>query len=311
MDIEANLLSYLDGSATSDGRMADERYASFDYCFNYFQSFRDTRNIPQLASLQNMQLSCLQLGFYLASWGMYRGSAELLQKSARYLVPVVEFIASTDCLILASGETPWDIDLDCYTETNIELLLLTAARIRYARPGMSDTLITKIMLGVFGNVPAFDDNFRYGCKVAKICATFGKKSLKEIGGFYRRNAAVIDKYRVPSLDFVTGQQTGRAYTCAKVMDMAFFMEGLNRKTYAGQKDRIERIATDMGKHVEFDSNVTSDLADMSVINFRAADAGKPFLATLSSGDLRISKLADESDSWLRRLILSLAARDVL
>jgi hypothetical protein len=308
VDIEGNLLSYLDGSPTSDGRMADERYASFDYCFNYFQSFRDTRNVRQLASPQSMQLSCLHLGFYLASWGMYRGSAELLQKSARYLVPVVELIASTDRLILTSGETPWDIDLDCYTETNIDLLLLAAARIRDVRPAMSDTLITKIMLGVFRNVPAFDDNFRYGCKVARICATFGKKSLNEIREFYRRNAAVIDKYRVPSLDFVTGQQTGRAYTRAKVIDMAFFMEGLNRETYAGQKDRIERIATGMGKYVEFDSNVTSDLADMSVINFRVANAGNPFLATLCSGDLRISELAGKSDSWLRRLILSLAAR---
>lgn len=88
-------------------------------------------------------------------------------------MPVVEVIASTDGLVLTSGETPWDIDLDCYTETNIKLLALTAAKIRDARLGMSDTLVTKIMLGVFGNVPAFDDNFRYGCKVAGICATFG------------------------------------------------------------------------------------------------------------------------------------------
>lgn len=228
MDIEANLRSYLDGNSTSAARMADERYASFDYCFNYFQSFRDAKNISLLASPANLQLSCLQLGFYLASWGMYRGSAELLQKSARYLVPVVEVIASADGLVLTTGETPWDIDLDSYTETNIKLLALTAAKIRDARLGMSDTLVTKIMLGVFGNVPAFDDNFKYGCKVARICATFGERSLKQIGRFYRQNTALIDRYRVPTLDFGTGRPTARYYSRAKVMDMAFFMEGVNR-----------------------------------------------------------------------------------
>jgi hypothetical protein len=171
----------------------------------------------------------------------------------------------------------------------------------------SDTLVTKIMLGVFGNVPAFDDNFTYGCKVAHICATFGRKSLKDIGGFYRTNAAVLDRYRVPTLDFLTGEQTGRAYTRAKVIDMALFVEGLNRETYSAQKDRIERIAAGMRKQVEFDSNRTGDSADISVVNFRAADDGKPFLATISSGDLPVSELAHKSDSWLRQLILRLAA----
>lgn len=231
LDIEANLLSYLGGSATSTVRVSNGRYASFDYCFNYFQSFREAGNLALIASAANVQLSCLHLGFYLASWGMYRGSAELLQRSARYLVPVVEVIANSKKLRVEGNKTPWDVDANCYTEINILLLLLMAAKIKDALPSASDKLVTKTMLGVFGNVPAFDDNFRYGCKVARICARFGQKSLKEIGGFYQKNRAVIDKYRVPTLDFVTGQQTGRTYTCAKVIDMALFMEGVNRETY--------------------------------------------------------------------------------
>ena len=233
MDIEANIRSYLDGNSTSLGRMADERYASFDYCFNYFQSFRDAENIPLLASADNMQISCLQLGFYLASWGMYRGSADLLQKSARALLPVIEFIAHSEALRVEDGKTPWNVDLHCYTKANILLLLLTAEKLRAVLPlGASDILVTKTMLGVFGNVPAFDDNFKYGCKVARICATFGERSLNEIGRVYQANAAIIDRYRVPALDFGTGQQTGRKYTRAKVMDMAFFMEGSKREKVA-------------------------------------------------------------------------------
>jgi len=232
VDFEANLRGYLDGNVTSNGRMADERYASFDYCFNYFQSFRDAKAVSHLASTDNVQVSCMQLGFYLASWGMYRGSGELLQKSARYLVPVVEVIAGTEKLVWDDNKdgnkTTWDVDLDCYTESNILGLLLVAEKIRDARPGMSDILVTKIMLGVFGNVPAFDDNFRYGCKVAGICATFGQESLNQLGALYRQHVDLVERYRVPTLDFVTGQHTARCYSRAKVIDMAFFMEGFNR-----------------------------------------------------------------------------------
>lgn len=73
MNLEVNIKRYLDGVSESDGRRPDARYASFDYCFNYFQSFREARNIAALASSANLQLSCLHLGFYLASWGMLRG----------------------------------------------------------------------------------------------------------------------------------------------------------------------------------------------------------------------------------------------
>jgi hypothetical protein len=90
---------------------------------------------------------------------------------------------------------------------------------------MSDILLTKIMLGVFGSVPAFDGNFRRGCKAAGIAATFGRRALRQIGTFYQVNAATIDAYRVPTLDFVTGEPTQRRYTRAKVIDMAFFIEG--------------------------------------------------------------------------------------
>ncbi|MDI6816878.1 MAG: hypothetical protein QME41_06785 [Actinomycetota bacterium] len=216
IDIETNLRRYLDGAMASSGRKPDVRYASFDYCFNYFQSFRESESISELASPANIQLSCLQLGFYLASWGMLRGSAELLQKSARHFVPVIKAITSTEPSL-------WELDANCYTESNIERLLKQAYTIRHANGGMSDILVTKVMLGVFGNVPAFGNNFKRGFGVA----TFGAKALKKIAAFYNDNAEVIDKYRVPTLDFVSGAPTRRCYTRAKVIDMVFFIEGMS------------------------------------------------------------------------------------
>ena len=96
-----------------------------------------------------------------------------------------------------------------------------ACLFRKTWPDMSDTLVTKIMLGAFGNVPAFDANFKKGFSVA----TFGLKALRKIGAFYREHGKVIDAYRIPTLDFVSGEPTHRSYTRAKVIDMAFFVEG--------------------------------------------------------------------------------------
>jgi hypothetical protein len=217
LNLEANLRRYLDGDASSDGHKPNARYTSFDYCFNYFQSFRESGDIGSLASPANLQISCLQLGFYLASWGMLRGSTELLQKSARHLIPVIGAIASSDAAL-------WDIDAHRYTESNIERLLAQAAAIRQANRGMSDILVTKIMLGVFGSVPAFDTNFKRGFHVA----TFGANSLGKIRYFYEKNASMLDMYRVPTFDFASGLPTKRLYTRAKVIDMAFFIEGMSR-----------------------------------------------------------------------------------
>jgi hypothetical protein len=36
MDIAANLREYIEGDDNSQGIKPLERYASFDYCFNYF-----------------------------------------------------------------------------------------------------------------------------------------------------------------------------------------------------------------------------------------------------------------------------------
>lgn len=190
------------------------RYTSFDYCFNHFQQHR--AEVKAWGEPTGMEVSCLQLGFYLASWGMLRGSAELLQRSARHLVPLVETIADVPAEV-------WDLDLDSYDKAGIDLVYRTSADVRDAlRPlKASNILVTKVMLGVFGCVPAFDTYFKKGFGVS----TFSKGSLGQVGDFYRENAAQIDGLRQPTLDFTTGQPTTRLYTRAKVVDMVFFIKG--------------------------------------------------------------------------------------
>ena len=218
IDIEANLLEYTTNGRVTSGLLPSERYASFDYCFNYFQSFREAGRIAELVGREHLQSSCLEIGFYLASWGMLRGSSFLLNKSAKFYEPLIAAIASAEPAL-------WDIDADRYTPANVRLLLDYKDTVRRAlgrANNPSDILVSKIMLGVFGSVPAFDTAFREGFGVG----AFGEGALKRIAEFYCTHADIVDKHRIPTMDFETGAQTHRRYTRAKVIDMIFFIEGI-------------------------------------------------------------------------------------
>lgn len=213
-EMEANLRKFLEGEGKNRGLLADARYASFDYCFNYFQSFRGRAS--ELISEENLEHSCLQLGFYLASWGMMRGSTELLQKSVRHLAHTIEVIAKADDII-------WQVDIDRYSEENITRVLDLSDCIKSAicdQKPASDTLSTKIMLGVFGNVPAFDSYFKRGFRVYKL----NRNALHSISNFYSLNPGFFDR-KISTIEFNPRVSSRRIYTKAKLLDMLFFIEG--------------------------------------------------------------------------------------
>lgn len=201
-----------------EARHPNARYASFDYCFNYFQQARDDGDIRHLASEDHLPEACLQLGFYLASWGMIRGSSKLLQRSVRGLVPVIKAIA----------ETPldfWDLDAHLLTSKTQSFLALH----QQIQDGFSESnikaspiLTTKVMLGVFGCVPAFD---RYFCQ-GSSCGSFGGKALQRIGEFYEENRTEIDSHSISTFSIRDGRPTERKYTRSKIIDMVFFQKGL-------------------------------------------------------------------------------------
>ncbi len=121
IDIEADLKAYL------GRREPRARYTSFDYCFNYFQLHREGGKLLELLRGDALQLSCLHLGFYLASWGMLRGSSELLQRSVRNFIPLVEVIANAPPAV-------WEADAHQYGDGRCPTIFETARQIREALP---------------------------------------------------------------------------------------------------------------------------------------------------------------------------------
>ena len=178
--IESNIKQYI------DERKPYSRYTSYDYCYNYYQSFLNSDRIKDLASEKNLKLSCLHLGFYLASWGMYRGSGWLLQTSVKIFEPLIRNISNLE-------EQYWRIDVDSYSKgNNIQLMLDISEIIKnsfqeiYPNYIASDTLITKIMTVLFGSVPAYDNYFNIGL-FSKQSGAFTKDSLEFILKFYQYN----------------------------------------------------------------------------------------------------------------------------
>ena len=199
-----------------DKSKPDDRYTSFDYCYNYFRTTNDLTI--------DIEKSCLVLGFYLASWGMYRGSSFLLQHSVHHLKPTILYINSLD-------KSVWNIDVDKYDDKNIEQIIEVYNEIkkRLIPNGNTDlTLVTKVLLGVFGFIPAFDnyfcDTFRMlfdgQCGFRRV----NKVSLSLIQNFYQENKLSIDNLSKNTFttDFLSGEKTKLNYTKAKIIDMYGF-----------------------------------------------------------------------------------------
>lgn len=203
------------GVAESPKLAPEERYASYDYCFTYFYSNREN---PKNLLGDNLQLSCLNLGFYLASWGMYRGSSFILQKSLAVYIPIIELIASEKFSKL------WGVDVDNYDlEGNIKLITEFKDKINDLPHfnDATDTLITKIMLGVYGCVPAFDSYFKKGIGVN----TLNPNSLKKIYNEYQKNENEIKSLKIKCYHFNNANGQDIKYTNAKLIDMYGFQKG--------------------------------------------------------------------------------------
>ncbi|OOR98090.1 hypothetical protein B0187_09845 [Haemophilus paracuniculus] len=206
------------------------RYHSFDFCYAHF---RQTRALP--AEQRDIEKSCQVLWGYLASWGMLRGSSFLLQKNPSYLTDLVEWI-------YAQPESTWEIEVKDYAEKSKQVLALydeAKAKILKGGKHQAVTLVTKILLGVFAIVPAFDRFFKdtFSEMAGKECgfSTPNKTSLDFISKFYQANQIEIDtlcRERVVK-DFL-GKPTAWHYSQAKIIDMYGFQKGLDRSTQKGQ-----------------------------------------------------------------------------
>lgn len=199
-------------------------YHSWEYCYSCFREAR-TQNNPNFDYL-SLQLSC-----YLASWGMYRGSSFLLKKDYKIHIDIIKKLLNKKYDPLFGI-----ICKDFRIEENQKLLeelndLLngyyedvrnSVIKGRDIKSPVSSTLITKIIMGTMGCVPAYDRYFIDGIKRTKLTTgNYNINSILKLAKFYEDNNDALEEVR-HGLKFGEIQ-----YPQMKLLDMGFWKIGLD------------------------------------------------------------------------------------
>ena len=197
------------------------RYESWKHCYEAFEDI----------SKENDYLA-LHLGFYLASWGMYRGSTGLLQKDYKIHVGAVAIIKKYHKDLRCSKD--FEVSKE-HIETIIQLkkelydyyndFLYQTNRNTFEKKPPTDTLLSKIVLGTLGCSPAFDRYFNDGVKSKNIKSTkFTSNSLGLLIDFVVNNKSKIVALQQ---DFLKRDKV--YYPIFKVVDMYFWNEGFKKE----------------------------------------------------------------------------------
>lgn len=206
----------------------NHRLLSWDHAWEHWNSFA---KVPK----GDESLAALHLAFYLASWGMYRGSSDLLSRDYKILVPVVRFLKDEagkstweDC-IFAEKHKPEDL-----AKSLKELADGLSAKLKekLVRPGknqvnVSDTLLSKILLNTLGCVPAFDTEVKGAFR--DLFGTdyptgngFDKKRLEPTIKLGRANTKLVQDGRA-----LLKNKTGKQYPLTKVLDLYLWHHGFD------------------------------------------------------------------------------------
>jgi len=198
-------------------RLADDahhRYLSWEHCYDFFGQ-----------DVHDLDKACLHMAFYLASWGMYRGSSFLLWKDYLIHKEVVKQLLKHKHLRKITAD---------YSHSDVDEIIELCGWIRswYKKNidevngeekevNISDTLVTKIVLGALGCVPAYDRYFIDGLRETDI-GPFRptKDGLQGLVDFYVNNRKQFD-----SLQTKIRTRGKKPYPAMKLVDMYFWQIG--------------------------------------------------------------------------------------
>lgn len=191
------------------------RYLSWEYCH---EAVRLNRR-PQIDA--TIDYLCLHLAWYLASWGMLRNSF-LMQKDYKIHADVVRLIYQPE------WDDLWDLSpeklsQEYYADRIMKLSeSITEAYVASGAGIPTDTLLTKILLGTVGCVPAYDRYFKKAlADTGAAPQVFSAKSIRTLGNLYLDHEDEFEKLRKHCGSRIE-------YPAAKILDMCFFEYGFQR-----------------------------------------------------------------------------------
>lgn len=231
-------------------QIPDQRNRSWEQCYSAFRRVKKAHlKSGKPLSASEIKRLCLELGYYLASWGMFRNSF-LLNRDCNVHTTVVQELFKPDYNDLWHFNSdkiqfgPWKtIDTlknrinEIYRPVRNEVYLENKGKaIRNPSAPITSTLISKILMGTFGCVPAYDKYFISGInyyfnkdenswqdyKLDKFC----KESFDKLVGFYNDNSDDFHKIK----EFIK-EQRRISYPEMKLLDMGFWSIGMLREKH--------------------------------------------------------------------------------
>lgn len=224
------------------------RYKSWEWCHKAFLDKKEEYNKSKDEQRKEeiVDYLALHLAFYLASWGMYRGSSYLLKRDYKTHKETVRIILEKKYKMLWDYE-PKDNNVDKVSELLFKEDEGIYDKIKKSYNGYdaedndgddeesnegdtpSDTLITKILMGTFGCVPAFDRFLKKGLTQYKksnndykFTQKIDAKTFKELTKFAikNKNYLKVDEYTI-------------VYPPMKCVDMFFWEIGYEMDIVSG------------------------------------------------------------------------------
>ena len=202
----------------------NDRLRSWEHCYKSFHDARGCKTADQ-------DYLSLMLAFYLASWGMYRGSSFLLQKDYKIHRPVVEEILKPqydslfgiECIKLRETEQQKQLQSLCSNMSEYYNGIRKTVKSNDVKNKLSDTLITKVLMGTLGCVPAYDRFFVEGVKSQGVTiGNYSIKSLLNLVDFYESNTEHLEKCRKNLFAY------DLQYPQMKLIDMGFWQIGFDK-----------------------------------------------------------------------------------
>lgn len=232
MAIREKIRAYYDSMSVEH-----DRGRSWEHCYGYFHGM-----LP--AGIRaDRHHAALQLGFYLASWGMYRGSGFLLKHAYTIHLAVIDQVVAPRFSVLWKQEFgAGDSDVKLVPDILDAIKAVRAAYEPFALAcdsrHASDTLITKVILGTFGCLPACDRFFIDGFRSSGLSYShLNNKFVERVLQFSRDNLAELleEQKRIEC-------SGGMRYPLMKLVDMYFWQVGYDHGPVSGGAQVYENAA---------------------------------------------------------------------
>ena len=315
-------------------KIYSHRYRSWEYCRKAFIDAKgkklDNDTIDALA---------LQLAFYLASWGMYRGSSFLLSLDYTVHKEIVKIVMK-DCYreLFDSDKLLFDEDgRETYLnllfgnkksdENKIEGVVCEIKKWYKAwhikvlespvggmeenndeveKTDISSVLITKVLMGVYGCIPAYDRYVMDGLKTQGINASFGRRAVGNLLDEIIKKDGVCENIKsvwntIKSKTQCT-QFDPNHYTFMKVVDMLFWEIGAGHIVEVTKNEKkfedkdigiIEEIEQ---KILKFDKNIKGPYSyDIGGFTFESVDIGSLIMCVYEEFKDKIKNRLEKED----------------